>query len=83
MRSRGLIFEAVIIGVMVVVGGVVVSKVLEKCCSVDLPPACKNWNRHHIMEISLFLTGFFAHVYRNVYKHFFNGMHCHAYNTIC
>jgi len=63
MRSRGLIFEAVIIGIMVVVGGVVVSKVLEKCCSVDLPPACKNWNRHHIMEISLFFTGFFAHIF--------------------
>ena len=30
--------------------------------SVDLPKGCREWNKNHIMEISLFLTGFIAHI---------------------
>lgn len=59
----GLIVEAVVVGFLVLVGGTVVSKLLASSFSVKLPPACKHWNKHHLMEISLFLTGFLVHLF--------------------
>ena len=36
--------------------------VLHKLFSNNLPKICKQWNKNHIMEISLFLTGFAIHI---------------------
>ena len=57
-----LIVEAVVVGFMVLIGGTLVSRLLASSFSVKLPAVCKNWNKHHLMEISLFLTGFFVHL---------------------
>jgi len=63
MRSRGLVYEAVVMGVLIVIGGSVVAKVLEDYFVTDVPPICRGWNRYHVMEITLFLTGFFVHLF--------------------
>ena len=33
-----------------------------KMIGSDLPSVCKDWNKKHAMEISLFLTGFTLHL---------------------
>ena len=57
-----LLIEAACVGVMVVIMGFIISFILSKFFSTNLPAICKTWNKNHIMEISLFLTGFFLHI---------------------
>ncbi len=57
-----LLIEAVVVGVAVVFIGSLVGYVVGKCLSIDLPKLCKEWNKNHVMEISLFLTGFTLHL---------------------
>ena len=59
---KSLLVEAIFVGVLVVIVGTVVGYVVGRFASVDLPAACKKWNKYHAMEISLFLTGFFVHI---------------------
>ena len=42
--------------------GTIVGFILGRFMSVDLPKACREWNKNHIMELSLFLTGFLTHI---------------------
>lgn len=58
---KGLLIEAIVVGFVTVVIGTLVAWGLGKSFSVDLPPVCKEWNKFYVMEISLFLTGIFAH----------------------
>tara|TARA_B100000508_G_C11459498_1_gene278442 strand:- start:1959 stop:2234 length:276 start_codon:yes stop_codon:yes gene_type:complete len=55
-----LFVEAIICGLVILIIGSIVGFVLSKLTVSDLPPVCKDWNKNFIMEISLFLTGFFA-----------------------
>ena len=57
-----LLVEAVVVGVMVVIVGSAVGYVVGRVNSVDLPKVCKKWNKNHVMEISLFLTGAITHL---------------------
>ena len=57
-----LLLEAVIVGVLTVAVGSLVSYLLSLTTTSDLPANCKNWNKYYIMEIALFLTGFFIHL---------------------
>ena len=57
-----LFIEGIAVGVVVLVVGFIVGLILGKLMSVDLPEACREWNKNHIMELSLFLTGFLTHV---------------------
>jgi len=57
-----LLKEAVVVGLGTVLVGSVVGAVLGKFFSTNLPTICKEWNKNHIMEISLFLTGFLLHI---------------------
>ena len=58
-----LLREVVFVGFLVLIGGTIISRVLGRFFSVKLPSACKKWNKYHIMEISLFLTGAFVHIF--------------------
>lgn len=60
-------FEAVIVGIVIVVVGTLVSWIFGSLFKVDLPPVCKDWNKNYAMEITLFLTGFFAHLLFEVF----------------
>ena len=57
-----LLVEAVLVGIMVVVVGSGVGYLVGRVNSVDLPKVCKKWNKNHVMEISLFLTGVVLHL---------------------
>jgi len=57
-----ILIEALSVGVLTVIVGSLVSYMLSKVFSNNLPKICKRWNKNHIMEISLFLTGFAIHI---------------------
>lgn len=57
-----LLKEAAIVGIATVVIGTLVGFVMGKLFSMNLPAICKKWNKNHIMEITLFLTGFLLHI---------------------
>lgn len=61
-RTLHLLKEAVVVGIMTIIIGSVVGYMLGKLNKVELHEMCKQWNKNHIMEISLFFTGFFIHV---------------------
>ena len=58
-----LLIEGVAVGIVVLVVGTIVGFILGRFMSVDLPKACREWNKNHIMELSLFLTGFLIHLF--------------------
>ena len=57
-----LFIEAFVVGIATLVVGTFVGFILGKYFSTNLPVICKNWNKNHIMEISLFFTGFLLHI---------------------
>ena len=57
-----LLFEALFVGVIVVITGSVVGFAVGKMMGSDLPSVCKDWNKKYAMEISLFFTGFLTHL---------------------
>jgi membrane protein DedA with SNARE-associated domain len=59
---KKLLVEAFMVGVMVVVIGTIVSYVIGKFTSTDLPPVCKDWNKNYIMELTLFIIGVITHI---------------------
>lgn len=56
-----LIIEAIIVGVVVVIVGTASGYIVGKFNNIDLPTVCKRWNKNHVMEISLFITGVLSH----------------------
>jgi len=65
-KIKKLVKEAFFVGLLVLGMGTVVSKIVGSTLSVPLPTACKSWNKYHVMEISLFLTGVLAHIFCEV-----------------
>ena len=57
-----LLIEAVIVGIVVMLVGTLSGYIVGKFNNIDLPSVCKKWNKNHVMEISLFITGFFTHL---------------------
>tara|TARA_B110000208_G_C11471075_1_gene322164 strand:- start:30 stop:266 length:237 start_codon:yes stop_codon:yes gene_type:complete len=57
-----LLFEAILVGLMVVVIGSLVSYGLRYFSKKNLPSVCKDWNKYYVMEICLFITGFLVHI---------------------
>ena len=57
-----LLKEAIIVGFVLIIIGTIVSFIVGKVFSTDLPPVCKDWNKNYVMEICLFFTGFTAHL---------------------
>jgi hypothetical protein len=60
---KGLIYEAVVVGlILVVVGNVVGFLLAQSPLSIPLPDVCKTWNDFYVMEASLFLSGVLTHL---------------------
>lgn len=57
-----LLKEAIIVGIATVIIGTLVGFIIGRFFSSNLPKICKEWNKHHVMEISLFFTGFLLHI---------------------
>lgn len=57
-----LLLEAIVVGFIMIIIGLIVSKLVTPGFSVELPEGCAHWNDKHIMEITLFATGFLGHL---------------------
>jgi len=53
--------EAICVGILVVIIGFIVSYIISSL-SGKTNSVNKDWNKYHIMEISLFLTGMLTHL---------------------
>ena len=62
MGFQRILVEATVVGILVVVIGAIVGFGIGALFSSNLPKICKEWNKNHVMEISLFLTGFLVHL---------------------
>ncbi len=58
-----VIKEATFVGILTALIGYVASALVKPYFKVDLPEICKSWNKNHLMEISLFATGFLLHIF--------------------
>ncbi len=58
-----VIKEATFVGILTALIGYVASALVKPHFKVDLPEICKSWNKKHLMEISLFATGFLLHIF--------------------
>ena len=58
--------EGIFVGVLTVLVGYVASYLVKPYFKIDLPDICKNWNAKHVMEWSLFITGFLVHVFLEI-----------------
>lgn len=54
-----LLKEAFVVGLLTVVFGSLVSYSFKGM----VPEGCQDWNKNFVMEISLFFTGFFIHLF--------------------
>ena len=55
--------EATFVGLLTVLAGYVGSTLIRPYFKIDLPEICKSWNKNHLMEASLFVTGFLLHLF--------------------
>ena len=55
--------EAIAIGILTVIFGLIISFSIGSFFSVNLPLICKKWNKNHVMEITLFFTGVSIHLF--------------------
>jgi hypothetical protein len=58
-----VIKEATFVGILTALIGYVASALVKPYFKVDLPEICKSWNKKHLMEMSLFATGFLLHIF--------------------
>ena len=56
------LIDASIVGFIVVLVGTITSYVIGKYNTSVLPPICKSWNKNHIMELCLFITGALSYI---------------------
>jgi len=50
-------YQAVLVGIVTVLIGLILSCVLQSL-KPELSKECEQWDKYYVMEISLFLTGF-------------------------
>ena len=67
MTTLQLLFEALVVGVVSLILIYAVTWGLKPWLGVaGLPDACKTWNKHHIMEISIIVAGMLFHILAEV-----------------
>ena len=54
--------EAVFCGLLVLGAAYIVKHIVKPYFKVDLPEICEKWNKKHVFEVSMFLTGFVLHI---------------------
>jgi hypothetical protein len=65
-----MFLKAIITGLLVVLFGYLSSFLVRPFFKVDLPEICKTWNKNHVMEASLFVTGFLVSLFMTNFKPF-------------
>ena len=51
------LINAIIIGIITVIIGSLIGYIMGQVSHISVPNLCKEWNKYHIMEITLFATG--------------------------
>ena len=74
-----ILVESSVVGILTVISGFLVSMVIRFLMPSDLPIVCKEWNKNHVMEISLFFTGFALHIFLDIIG--INKWYCKSGNT--
>ena len=54
--------EAFVVGLVVLIVGLMVHMLLKRVKPDMVPRECADWNKHHMMELCLFLTGALSHL---------------------
>jgi hypothetical protein len=54
--------EATIVGILTVITAHIIKYIVKPYFKVDLPEICEKWNKKHVFEVSMFLTGFVLHI---------------------
>jgi len=57
-----IVVKSLFLGAIVVLMGLVSSRIVKVFHRSVVPRECANWNKHHLMEKSLFITGFLTGV---------------------
>ena len=58
-----LLIEAIFVGISLILLGNVVGFLVGKYyIKPELPSGCSEYNKYYVMELTLFLTGFFLHI---------------------
>jgi uncharacterized membrane protein YgaE (UPF0421/DUF939 family) len=68
IKIPNLIYSGLLV---LLVGSIVAFIVGFLMPNINLPEVCKEWNKYHAMEISLFLTGVFSYIVLELYKKYF------------
>jgi hypothetical protein len=61
LKDSPNIFNAIVLGLVIVIVGLLSSVLVKPLFGVSLPEVCKKWNQNHVMEFSLFFTGFISY----------------------
>ena len=63
MSTLQLLFEATVVGIILLIITFTISWGLTPLLGVSgLPHECKTWNKYHLMEISILLSGMIFHI---------------------
>ena len=57
-----LLSQAIVVGILAILFGWLASMLVRPFFKVSLPEICKRWNKHHVMEVTLFFTGFIGYL---------------------
>lgn len=52
-----VIIGCILLGLLTIVVGYLSVHIVKRFSKTSVPIECKNWNKNHVMEISLFITG--------------------------
>lgn len=63
-----LLINSVIMGFVAVILGYIFGYVTKPFVGISLPDACKSWNKYRMMEVNLFLIGFFVTIIYCMFK---------------
>lgn len=64
--TRRVALEGTIVGIVLAVVGLVVTWAIDRSGLSRVKAECRDFNKHHIMEVALFLTGMGTHFFFEV-----------------
>jgi hypothetical protein len=59
-----IFLEGLLVGLLTIAFGYIATAIIHMTglSKNDMPSVCKDWNKNHVMELSLFFTGFLFHL---------------------